>query len=75
MADRDDLAGQRVLLDSIRCEGHEDSILDCPSVSDEDCFAHLENAGVVCEGESLFIIIRVIMTSYTSSILYRRHMC
>ena len=43
-------SGQRVLLDSIRCEGHEESILDCSSTTDEDCYEHLENAGVVCEG-------------------------
>ena len=45
------LRGQKVLLDSIRCEGDEDSILDCPSVTDEECFEHLEDAGVICEGE------------------------
>lgn len=54
--DHEDLAtrGQKVLLDSIRCEGHEDSILDCPSVTDEECYRHIENAGVVCEGELTF---------------------
>ena len=54
MADRNALAmmGQKVHLDSIRCEGHEDGILHCPSVYDEYCYQHLENAGVVCEGKS-----------------------
>lgn len=44
-------SGQKVHLDSIRCEGDETSIMECPHVTDEVCYKHLEDAGVVCEGQ------------------------
>ena len=47
------MRGQKVVLDSIRCEGHEDSILDCPTIFDEVCYDHLEDAGVICEGREI----------------------
>ena len=43
-------SNQLVVLDDIQCIGSETSILDCPHTRDEDCYNHVENAGVVCEG-------------------------
>ena len=41
---------QSVVLDDVQCIGSETSILDCPHTRYENCYNHVENAGVVCEG-------------------------
>lgn len=48
--DNTTLLQQKVVLGSIHCEGHENSLSDCPTVSSEDCYKHIEDAGVICEG-------------------------
>ena len=41
------LRQHKVVLSSIHCEGHENSLFDCLTVSSEDCYFHF---GVICEG-------------------------
>ena len=51
--DREAIKDQVVAQDSIRCEGDEGSIFDCPHSTSEDCYEQIENAGVICEGTSI----------------------
>ena len=38
-------------LDNVQCTGNETQLVDCPYVSDHNCF-HFEDAGVVCANAS-----------------------
>ena len=51
VSDHESIKDQPVVKDSIHCVGDEDDIADCPHSTDEDCYEHIEDAGVICEGK------------------------
>ena len=46
------ILNQHVVKDDVHCEGDEENICDCPHSTNEDCYNHIENAGVICEGNA-----------------------
>ena len=57
------IENQPVVLARIQCEGDEESILQCPNITNEDCYEHIEDAGVICEGIQ-YSTPRIIMLGY-----------